>query len=294
MRREALPSSFPHHDEMTDGATEARYELDERDEQFVFSAMVARKRQSRQVDYAFGSGATGMTFVSAEGRDRIIEFHLSYFPERHQWRITPGHPALLVGLIGKAHDRVHAQRCFGCHATTLGESQVIPERKFFAVGCEACHGPGKGHIEAMKKNSSDLNMDRSRAWSAERVNEVCAQCHRAERDIDPLSVSELQQTQRFQPYGLMKSQCYVKSGKQLSCVTCHDPHQNAVREETHYVKVCQSCHASPKLAKKTCPVNSKNKCVGCHMPKREVAVGIAMADHWIRVFRGSSSSKRTP
>ena len=34
------------------------------------------------------------------------------------------------------------------------------------------------------------------------------------------------QTQRFQPYGLMKSACFLKSGNRLSCSTCHNPHRD--------------------------------------------------------------------
>ena len=72
---------------------------------------------------------------------------------------------------------------------------------------------------------------------------MCGECHRMPdparpslrpEEEDPLSV-------RFAPVGLMASACFRSSGR-LSCVTCHDPHDNAKRDDSFYTARCLSCH----------------------------------------------------
>ena len=105
-------------------------------------------------------------------------------------------------------------------------------------------------------------------------------------------------TQRFQPYGLMQSPCFQKSGDRLSCVSCHDPHTNVSTDRRTYEKACLNCHGVPaslhpdsktSVQSKPCPVNPREKCVECHMPTRKVfansTLPIAMADHLIWAYR---------
>src|SRR5207249_865721 len=101
-------------------------------------------------------------------------------------------------------------------------------------------------------------------------------------------------TNRFQAYGLMESRCYRESRNKLSCVTCHDPHVDAVTNVKAYEPDCLGCHSgAPPTAKtaqgKVCPVNPREKCVGCHMPARPVfknaRLPVNMAEHYIRVYR---------
>jgi len=75
------------------------------------------------------------------------------------------------------------------------------------------------------------------------------------------------------------SKCYQASDGRLTCITCHSIHHPSTPENrvAYYRDKCLTCHreASCKL-----PVAERmrqqpaNDCVGCHMPKREVA-GIA-------------------
>jgi hypothetical protein len=134
---------------------------------------------------------------------------------------------------------------------------------------------------------------------------MCGKCHRTIDDI-ALSGTQVTATHRFQGYGLMQSPCYKKSEDKLSCLTCHDPHTNAVTKNAHYEKACLRCHspassgpgdAARLMNSSACPVNPKDQCIGCHMPERKVfptsKAPVFMADHLIWAYgRKSSKGKR--
>ena len=107
-------------------------------------------------------------------------------------------------------------------------------------------------------------------------------------DLTPGAL-EANSTARFQPYGLEMSPCFKKSAGKLSCVTCHNPHRNVSTDHRAYEKICISCHSPTAAPYMPCPVNAKDKCVGCHMPKEAVfpgtSIGITMADHLIWAYR---------
>jgi len=93
----------------------------------------------------------------------------------------------------------------------------------------------------------------------------------------------------------------------LTCVACHDPHQQLQHDAAAYDQKCPVCHptaakpksagpAQPTAAKttpspavsrnlKACPV-ATTKCVTCHLPKVNVAVMHSdFTDHRIRIVR---------
>ena len=131
---------------------------------------------------------------------------------------------------------------------------------------------------------------------ATHLNNLCARCHRGIQNVD-LESRQAQMTNRFQPYGLMKSRCFLESGNSLSCLACHNPHTNASTNLKTYEAVCLTCHSSRRVASaapssvhfvsKVCPVNRSSGCIGCHMPKRPIFshtdIPTKMADHFIRV-----------
>jgi hypothetical protein len=45
------------------------------------------------LDLVLGSGKVGMTFVSLQSKDSLLEARMSYFPEGKQWDFTPGQEA---------------------------------------------------------------------------------------------------------------------------------------------------------------------------------------------------------
>lgn len=82
--------------------------------------------------------------------------------------------------------------CIACH-TTHGEPRIDARGRFdtrvaqFGIACEACHGPGEGHIEANRSplvrygkhwsGLGDASIVQPAKLTHERASMVCAQCH---------------------------------------------------------------------------------------------------------------------
>jgi hypothetical protein len=129
--------------------------------------------------------------------------------------------------------------------------------------------------------------------SAGDLSNFCGQCHRSWETVvrnhwkGPAFV-------RFQPYRLQNSKCFAADEPRISCLACHNPHQQVNHDQAFYDTKCLACHGETKgssvaataaPAAKTCPV-AKDNCSTCHMPKIELPGGHAQfTDHQIRIVR---------
>jgi hypothetical protein len=299
MRRAALGAVCPAPGQIN----RSQYALKEEDGQFYFEVSVPGmpdKYQLWPLDYAFGSGRTGLSFVSMLEGHNVVEMKMSYFPRDGVWRVTPGQKLDNPAAAGNLGNLQQSRRCLGCHIIAMSRNTFVPRPEFFGVGCESCHGPGRAHIAAVKAGASDLRMAALERQGGRELNELCGKCHQTQKDVEG-SAMLARMTYRFQPYGLMLSRCFRESGQRLSCLTCHDAHNDVSTDPAAYVRACLSCHASsPKdapLARrgdgrgKVCPVNATSDCIRCHMPRREVlsalgaTSGILMSEHRIAIYR---------
>lgn len=188
------------------------------------------------------------------------------------------------------------------------------------IDCQRCHGPGGNHIQALRQSDAKLSDIRAAIVNPsrlgkERAMEVCMQCHlettsaplpgvvrRFDRKPfsyhpgEPLSAFQLSFDQapgsgregKFEivssVYRLRQSKCFLESNGQLSCTTCHDPHEirHGQTAVDGYNRVCARCHEPARIAVQAHP--SGGNCVGCHMPKRraEDVVHAVMTDHLIQ------------
>ena len=244
-----------------------------------------------------GSGKVGLTFVSIQGPDALLETHMSYFPEGKQWDYTPGHEIRQKedGVFGRVQHNPDARRCLGCHAVILPDNSLTPEQRFYGVGCESCHGPGQKHIAAMQRGDhSNISMEALQRLPSEKLNNLCGKCHRALKDVDVESTAG-SQTQRFQPYALTRSRCRNADGSVLSCLTCHTPHDNVSTDLHMYEQTCLKClttvtsvtaPVSHPAHAKSCPVNARDGCIRCHMRDKQAFPGLfwkPMVDHLISI-----------
>ena len=243
------------------------------------------------LEWTFGGGVQGLTPVGRiEGE--YFEHRVSYYPARGRPAITIGHPPgpILTARngLGQVQGNRAVTECFRCHATGVRDTLSGPDLSDAQPGvrCERCHGPGAAHVEAAKSSGGQpvrtiLNPGRKKARG---ITEQCGECHRlpppgtltrTPEKTDPFNV-------RFQPMGLMASLCFSRS-RALSCVTCHDPHEDASKSVEFYAEKCLECHKAAEEHGNGCPRPADMGCVRCHMPKASPSPFLYFTDHRIRV-----------
>ena len=282
-------------------------------------------------DYVIGSGNHARTFLHRSADGQLLQLPVSWYAERGgYWAMSPGYD----GPAHLDFRRVIDAGCMSCHngyprapvpdadsAPKFGDS--LPE----GIDCQRCHGPGQAHVEAVKTGALDaarLAIVNPARFDRDRQLETCMQCH-----LEPTSTPLPFQVRRYeQPpfsfspgkalgdyfiyfdhapgsgrddkfeiaggaYRLSKSACFQRS--QMTCQTCHDPHDIPRGEAAvkRYVAVCQGCHEGTHRSgvPRVQGVGATPTCLDCHMPKRrtEDAVHVVMTDHFIQLRRAAGN-----
>ena len=140
--------------------------------------MATASRKPTTIDYALGfKRYQGYLSTLPDGRIYVLPafWHL----ESRRWldwkEITP--------IPDGAHDlrQIWNVNCFNCHATNLAQGFDVATKTYkstwteMGIGCEACHGPGRPHIELMdawEKNPATP----SRRTTAARPTATSARC----------------------------------------------------------------------------------------------------------------------
>jgi hypothetical protein len=267
------------------------YRIERRGDQSIYTVSDGQQTFSVPIGWAFGLGLAGQTYVF-ENDGQLYESRVSFYSELNGLDLTLGaknlRPTNMTQAAGRFMGRDEKVRCFGCHATnaTLG-NQLTLDHLTAGVQCERCHGPTENHLLGIKRGDAALaHMSSLRRLSAEEFSNFCGQCHRTWDEVasgGTLGVSNV----RFQPYRLTNSKCYDSEDARISCVSCHDPHNEVDRADSNYDPKCQACHGGGKPAARACKVSQKN-CVSCHMPKIELpGAHHKFTDHQIRVVRAN-------
>ncbi len=235
----------------------------------------ADQRVEALFEWAFGSGAQAVTPVGRR-RGAFVEHRISYYRASDHAGRTIGHSgrpsATVEAALGIRQDATTITRCFACHATAVRPgpdlTSMLP-----GVTCERCHGPGALHVRAPQQEP----LQRTASVT------LCAQCHRSPEAQGTAPEAQDPATVRFQLVGLSRSACFRQS-QRLTCVTCHNPHQDAARTPEPYVKICAGCHAAPSAANAACGRNNGQSCLACHMQKSTPLPQLTFTDHRIRVY----------
>ena len=211
-------------------------------------------------------------------------------------------PAQTESASTAGPDYVGSEVCIACHADQGKHFQNTPMGKAFAhprndkekLGCEACHGPGRTHVEAGGgKETIPVRFTKDSPNTADEKNEACLSCHqkgnrlfwegsphetRAMACVDchtghgPQGV-KLSTDARFNaPLTDLHS---TKQPEPELCLQCHQMRKAQLQRSSHMPyregKVtCSSCHnphGSPNPKQLIQPTVTEN-CLSCHTERR--------------------------
>lgn len=253
---------------------------------------VSNGKQSITIPVLWAMGTPAQTWLLVYAGQWYASL-VSYYPKQGL-DVTLGdnhlHPTSLIGAIGRPLDKEGVVTCFQCHSTDAvvhGKLHLSTFRP--GLGCSKCHTGSHAHLLQMEKTGIPLHPppDLSK-MSSEDMSSFCGRCHRTFATVvrrgwrGPTNV-------RFQPYRLALSKCFSGTDGRISCIACHNPHDELARSYKYYDKKCLACH-SPAASKfppyaKVCPV-SKSHCVSCHMPLVRYPGGhFYYRDHDIRIVK---------
>ncbi len=279
----------------------ARFDYLKRKSDYFVVVTLGNRQRRVPIQWVFGAGDQGRTFFSHLSVDRygkfLLEHRMSYYKSKNGFDITTGHPPGLSRSLEKAlgldFTPAAAFQCFNCHSTYVKQTasgapdfaSVVP-----GVKCERCHGAGGAHVAAITSGAAETRIRNLGRLSGKELVRMCGECHRNEPAPPGMPIEHPIVT-RFQPVGLQQSACFQKSGGTITCLTCHDPHEDVRRgDDAFYDARCLTCHSVPSATQ--CPVNSSDGCIGCHMPRSTPLPYLTFSDHWIRVPRKPNSQAK--
>jgi len=215
--------------------------------------------------------------------------------------------------------------CADCHSTNLHQNYVAKSDSFHTtfsginVSCEACHGPGRQHVDyisSLHGNKPDLKIVRqslkmTAGTPSRKLVDECARCHSRREQItkaynrrgtfldhyDP----DLPHPPNYYADGQIKSEDYVYGSflqskmyhAGIACINCHDPHTYHLVATGN--KLCVRCHSSRRFNTTAHTHHKLNtpaaKCVNCHMTGKDYMQVDFRRDHSFRIPRPDISVK---
>ncbi len=276
------------------------YSVETKGDESTYSVSDGTRTISVPIHWNFGAGA--QTWV-LERNGHQYESAVSFYPSIPGLDFTTGDedlkPRNLDEAIGREIELRETKVCFGCHASNaVTNGKMTYESLRPGVTCEHCHAGSTAHLSDSLNGEFETAPPDLSKKSSEDISNFCGQCHRTwETVVRNHWRGEL--TARFQPYRLANSKCFDGADPRISCIACHDPHKDIVRQDSTYDPQCLACHSSsavPPVAlnpssvqasshAKLCPT-AKADCVSCHMPKVKLPNGhMTFTDHQIRIVK---------
>lgn len=255
------------------------------------------EKKSQRFDIVIGSGTKGQSYASWVG-NKLVQMPITYFTSANQWCNSPGYPDRI------AFNRPITSRCLECHTTYVEKTSdegVEPEsfdknKMLLGVDCEKCHGPAAKHVEFQTQNPDEKKgkfIINPAAFSRQQILDLCALCHggRLEkikpsfeftagdkltdyfridtvgRSVDAIDVHGNQ-------FGLLQASKCFQMSTTLTCITCHNSHENEKGNVALFSQRCLSCHNNSHDVGMTCKMTAtlgaviNQNCTRCHMPEQ--------------------------
>jgi hypothetical protein len=248
--------------------------------------------QSEAIDIVVGSGKKGQTYLYWK-QNLMYQLPVSYHVPSKSWCNSPGYPPGMP-----RYNRLIPGRCLECHGSKaviedVGNNIHNIDRNsiVYGVDCERCHGPSADHVayhSANPKNTISKHTLGLKKLSRQQNLDLCALCHSGFRtQIKPvftykagdklndflLSTYHSDSATTPDVHGnqyelLTASKCFQNS--QMTCSSCHNPHNNEADNTGLFSQRCISCHNS--AANSECKIKNAGSlsitenCIDCHMP----------------------------
>lgn len=211
--------------------------------------------------------------------------------------------------------------CSDCHSTNVRKNYKEESNGYnteFAlinVSCEACHGPGKQHVDEATKLGDDYkasgSMQMIPGTQPKELVDQCARCHMRREQISELFNFEGTMLDHYYPQ-LITERLYYIDGQILdedyvygsfvqskmymndvTCTDCHNPHSLELKFDGN--KLCAQCHVpdlydTPKHHFHEVGSES-GQCINCHMTGRFYMGNDFRRDHSFRIPRPDLSLK---
>ena len=208
--------------------------------------------------------------------------------------------------------------CADCHSTYLRKNYdpeagiYDTEWSIIDVSCEACHGPGKEHLEYINSKSYQRGkkvpgsfMDQTFGIPSKQQVDECARCHsfRSQRTLAfdhegkfmDHYVPEVLRPNLYHLDGQIMEEVYVYGSflqskmyrHQVKCTNCHNPHSLELVAIGN--DLCGQCHVKTTYDTPDHhfhPVDGEGaQCINCHMPGKIYMGNDYRRDHSFRVPR---------
>lgn len=211
--------------------------------------------------------------------------------------------------------------CSDCHSTNVRKNYDFKTDSYdtkyalINVNCEACHGPGKQHVDDVKRLGDKYEptgtMHMTSGIAPKQLVDECARCHaRREQFTENYNYEgtfldhyfpHLIVEPQYYPDGQILDEDYVYTSfvqskmykNNVACNNCHNSHSLKLKMEGN--ALCTQCHAPDKY---NTAEHHKHEmgtesaaCINCHMAGRYYMGNDFRRDHSFRVPRPDLSLK---
>ena len=260
------------------------------------------EKKAHRFDIVIGSGTMGQSYLYWMN-NHLFQLPITYFTAANAWSNSPGFPDKVL------FNRIITSRCMECHTTfakPISEPDKDPEefandKIIFGVDCEKCHGPAQKHVEFHTQNPSQLiakYIINPAKLTKQQNLDLCASCHGGRlQKIKPSfeftvgnNLADYFKLDTSAPdpknidvhgnqYGLLRASKCFRMSNTMTCITCHNAHENEKGKITLFSQRCMTCHNNEhqnfcKLSKTMGSAITAN-CVDCHVllkPSKVIAV----------------------
>ncbi|MBD0835766.1 tetratricopeptide repeat protein [Aestuariibaculum suncheonense] len=205
--------------------------------------------------------------------------------------------------------------CSDCHSTNVRKNYSLKNDSYdtkyalINVNCEACHGPGKQHVDDVKRLGKTYaptgTMKMTSNIEPKQLVDECARCHaRREQFTENYNYQgsfldhyfpHLIVEPQYYPDGQILDEDYVYTSfvqskmykNDVACNNCHNSHSLKLKMEGN--ALCTQCHVP---ARYNTSEHHKHEmgtesaaCINCHMPGRYYMGNDFRRDHSFRVPR---------